>query len=286
MTWVPVGSPTGTGRRSLARVTEIPGWDDEIQNAIKTLVRLVGERLALMTTGDDAVGVRQLAAAYLARVRRLVVGIEVLYEQGMPDLIGALMRVCLEAWVTGMWVLYVGPDALDILSANHVYRSNQLIEAAELDLELLDAIEDAPNLPHIEKRTKVVEQRLVEEGEASEKELLWSFRLVYGGESGAGIHAGLASVMGHFNEQPGWTGVFPERQEVNDGSGKLLWVAPLLAMLARRVFIEFGIDVEELDQVASPIQRLGVALNEEAGPLPFQTVGTEDPPASTVSRRP
>jgi hypothetical protein len=258
-------------------MAEIPGWDDEIHASIKALVHLVGGRLDLMTTGDEGVGVRQLAAAYLARVRRLVMGIDVLYEQGMPDLVGALVRVCLEAWVTGMWVLFVGPDALDILSANHVFRSNQLIEAAELDLELLDEVENARNLPHIEKRTKVVETRLVDDGDALEKELLWSFRLVYGGESGAGIHAGLASVMGHLDEKPRWTGVFPERQEENDGSGKLLWVAPLLAMLARRVFIEFGIGVEDLDLVASPIQRLGVSLNEDAAPLPFQIAPNRTP---------
>lgn len=258
-------------------MVEIPGWDDEIHGAIKALIPLVGDRLALMTTGDDGPGVRQLAAAYLARVRRIVIGIDVLYEQGMPDLIGALIRVCLEAWVTGMWVLFVGPDALDILSANHVFRSDQLIEAAELDLELLDDVADAPYLPHIERRTKVVEERLVEEGTASEGELLWSFRLVYGGESGAGIHAGLGSVFGHLDERPHWTGILPERQEANDRSGKLLWVAPLLAMLARRVFIEFGIGVEDLDQVADPIQRLGVSLNEDARPLPFQIARDRSP---------
>ena len=264
-------------------MAEIPGWDEEIHGAIKDLIRLVGERLSFMTTGDGGPPVRQLAAAYLARVRRLVMGMDLLYEQGMPDLIGGPMRICLEAWVTGMWVLVVGPEAVAIIEANHVFRSNQLIKAAQLDLELLDAVEDAPYLPHIEKRTKVVEQRLVEEGDASEEELLWSYRLVYGGESGAGIHAGLASVFGHLDERPDWTGVLTERQEANDGSGKLLWVAPLLAMLARRVFIQFGIGVEDLDRTAEPIFRLGVELNEDLGPLPFRVARNKKAEGETGS---
>ena len=51
-------------------------------------------------------------------------------------------------------------------------------------------------------------------------------------------------------------------REAGDGAGKLLWPATLLAMLARRVFQEFGIGVRELDEVAAPIQRLAVDLNE------------------------
>jgi len=46
--------------------------------------------------------------------------------------------------------------------------------------------------------------------------------------------------------------------------------APFLAMPARRVFIEFGIGVGDLDRTAAPIVRPGVELNEDLGPLPFQ----------------
>ena len=109
-------------------MSDIPGWDEEIHDAIKALALLVGDRLPLMTTGDGHPQTRQLAAAYLARVRRLVMGMDVLYEAGMPDVLGGVLRVCFENWLTGMWVLVAREDALERLSANHAFRSNQVIK--------------------------------------------------------------------------------------------------------------------------------------------------------------
>ena len=40
-------------------------------------------------------------------------------------------------------------------------------------------------------------------------------------------------------------------REAGDGANKLLWAATLLAMLARRVFQEFGIGVRELRRGSS-----------------------------------
>jgi len=241
-------------------VAEIPGWDEEIHGAIKDLIGLVGARLDLMTTSDDHSQVRQCAAAYLARVRRLVEGIDVLFEAGMPDLIGGLMRICWEQWITGMWVLLVGQGALDALEAHYRRESNRRITAAEMDVDLLTEIQ-GPALPKPRKRVEMVEQHLVAEGDATEGELLWSHNLAYTNESALGIHAGVSSVLLHLVQQSGRTGVAAVPEEPHDGSGKLLWVAPLLAMLARRVFIEFGFQVEDLDELAAPIQRLAVGLN-------------------------
>ena len=233
-------------------MAEIPGWDEEIHGAIKALVRLVGDRLDLLTTSDDHSAVRQCAAAYLARVRRLVIGMDVLFEAGMPDIMGGIMRICWEQWVTGMWVLFVGEDALDALEAHYRRESNRRITAAEMEVDLLDEIE-GPTLPKPRKRVEVVEAHLVAEGDATPDELLWTHDLVYTSESALGIHAGVSSVLLHLVEQSGRTGVSAVPQEPHDGSGKLLWVAPLLAMLARRVFIEFGIQVEDLDELAAPL---------------------------------
>lgn len=96
-------------------MAEIPGWDEEIHGSIKALIGLIGDRLPLLTTSITQSQVRQLAAANLARVRRLVVGMDHFYEAGLPDLISGLLRVCLETWVTGMWVLVVGEDAINRL---------------------------------------------------------------------------------------------------------------------------------------------------------------------------
>jgi hypothetical protein len=90
---------------------------------------------------------------------------DLLYEAGTPDLIGTPMRVCLEPWITGMWVLGVGQPALDILFANYQVMSNKLIKTAGLGLELFEDIEDAPQLPNVADRTEAVADRLVAEGD-------------------------------------------------------------------------------------------------------------------------
>ena len=253
---------------------DVPGWDEEIHASIKALVQLVGDRLDRCTTGvDQGRQVRRVAAAYLARVRRLLIGMDVLYEAEMPDLIGGLLRICLEAWVTGMWVLAVGDETLDILNAHHVFRNNLIIENAELGLQALDPMDDAPHLPHVEKRFQAVEDHLVADGDANVGEVVkWAYRVVYAAESNEAIHAGYASVLGHTVEAPQWWGIRQNRYQSGDGAGKILWAATLLAMLARRVFPEFGIGISDLDEAAAPIHGLAVYLNEnpprESDPTP------------------
>jgi len=246
-------------------VSELPGWNEEIHGSIKALVVLVGDRLPLLTTSEDYPLVRQYAAAYLARVRRIVIGMDVLYEAEMPDLIGGLLRICFEAWIVGMWVLCVREDAVNRLIVEHPVRSNRLIDRADIPVEPLEEIEGRQT-PSLADMARAVEAALVEEGDGHPGELMWSYELVYGGVSNAGVHASLASILGHLEDQGNRVAVLATRTEANNGSGKLLWAAPLLAMLARRVFLEFGVGVEDLDRTAEPIQRLAVELNERFGP--------------------
>jgi hypothetical protein len=242
---------------------DIPGWDDEIHGSVRSLLVLVGDRLALCTTSMQHSRVRQYAAAYLARVRRLIIGMDILYESDMPDVLGGVLRMCLEAWVTGMWVLALGDDALAVLDADLVKERNRLIERADLDLAKFDPVDDASALPSVETRFQAVEKHLVAEGDATAGELVrWAYNVVYRAESGEGIHAGLASVLFHLTEESGRLGIAVARQEAGDGAGKVLWAATLLAMLARRVFQGFGIGTDDLDEMASPIQRLAVQLND------------------------
>ena len=87
---------------------DIPGWDSGIHEAIRDLIGFVGWRRDLLTTDRSYPQSRQIGAAYLARTRRLVIAMDLLYEAGTPDLIGGPLRICLESWITGMWVLGVG----------------------------------------------------------------------------------------------------------------------------------------------------------------------------------
>ncbi len=127
--------------RSAEQVPDIPGWDSGIHSAIRDVIEFIGRRLDLLTTSKDYPQSRQIAAAYLARTRRVVIAMDLLYEAGTPDLIGGSMRVCLEAWITGMWVLAVGQPGLDILLANYQATTNKLVKNAGLGLELFEPIE-------------------------------------------------------------------------------------------------------------------------------------------------
>jgi hypothetical protein len=98
---------------------EVPGWADELHGTVKALIALVGDRIPDLTTG--APHPRQMAALYLARVRRLVMGTDALYESQMPDVLGGVLRICFEAWITGMWVLCVGEEAVRLLDADVLY---------------------------------------------------------------------------------------------------------------------------------------------------------------------
>jgi hypothetical protein len=141
--------------------------------------------------------------------------------------------------------------------------ANKLIIGAGLDIDLLDDQEDSAQIPNMPDRTKAVEKFLLAEGGGLEDELLWSYRLVYRGESTVGVHAGFASVVGHLDPQPAWTSIRLSRDEAGDGSGKLLWAAPLLAMLARRLFLAFDYSTDLLDETAEPIRQVAIKLNEE-----------------------
>jgi len=158
------------------------------------------------------------------------------------------------------------------LNAHYVFRNNLIIENAELGLQALDPVDDAPHLPHVEKRFQAVEDHLVADGDANVGEVVkWAYRVVYAAESNEAIHAGYASVLGHTVERPQWWGIRQNRYESGDGAGKILWAATLLAMLARRVFPAFGIGIGDLDETAAPIQRLAVYLNDnppEGTPTP------------------
>ena len=152
-------------------MADIPGWDDEIHGTVRALIELVGDRLTYCTTSPRYPLIRQCAAAYLARARRLLIGMDVLYEAEMPDVLGGVLRIFLEAWITGMWVLMAGDEVLVTLDAHNINQSRGFFEALadldldlDLDLESLDPVDGASAFPKLQDRFRLVEAQLVAEG--------------------------------------------------------------------------------------------------------------------------
>ncbi len=206
-----------------------------------------------------------MAALYLARVRRLVMGMDRLHEAQMPDVLGGVLRICFEAWITGMWVLCVGQEAVDQLDADYVKRTNKHVAKTGMKIKPIPEVQGIAKLPEVWQRRDALEACLVDEGDTAAGALVFTYDLVYGGESNLGVHAGYASVIPHLDidDQGRWFGVRLERVEASDGADKVLWAATLLALIARRVFLIFGFGVRELDELGAPLQRMSVLLNEE-----------------------
>jgi hypothetical protein len=123
-------------------------------------VELVGDRLPLCTTSVEHAG--PTGGGGLSSPSSAARGRDgCVYESEMPDVVGGELRVCMEAWITGMWVLVLREEALVALNADYVRRGNLLIERAGLDVQLLDPVEEESALPSIEARFQAVEDRLV-----------------------------------------------------------------------------------------------------------------------------
>jgi len=263
-------------------MVDIPDWEQH-RETIRRLADLVEAQLPLLTTDENHPLARQLAAAYLARCRRLVVAMDLLYEAGMRDVVGGVLRICFEAWLTGLWVLFTGRDAVARLNREYISRMNQLIREANLGEPLQDEVDDVPNPPNVADMASEVGRLLVEAGDNAGDTLRWSYDLVYRYQSAYGIHRGFASVRDHLDVHGIIWSVRPIRQDPSDGAGELLWGAVLLGVLARRVFVEFGVGVDDLDSLIVPIQQLAEELNEQVvtkGSSSSTTTGGQGSPQS------
>jgi hypothetical protein len=148
------------------------------------------------------------------------------------------------------------------LSNEYTLRMNQLVRQAGLTMPLVAVPADAPTPPDVARMASAVGDYLVAQGDDAASEVRWCYDLVYRHQSAFGVHGGLAAVSGHLTQENGWLGVSAERLEA-DASGELLWGATLLHVLARRVFLEFGIGVADLDETGAPIRDAARRLNNE-----------------------
>jgi len=238
---------------------------DAIHNVVIGLIEYLGDRFSLLTTSASESQVRQWAAAYLARMRRLVIGIDILYEAQAPDLIGALLRMSVETWITGIWLISSGEDALKRLQTEHAIRWNAFVKKGNLPFELLPEV-GGPQTPPLADMAKAVAAHLSEESRGVTEEVMWTYNLIQDGQSMGSIHAGLASVMGHYEQRDDRCVILNDRTEANDGFGDEVWIAHLLALFAQSIFLCFDLtsEIAEIDRWVEPLYQMMEKLNESA----------------------
>jgi hypothetical protein len=215
------------------------------------MLALIEDRMPHLTSTEATV--RQTAAAYLARCRRLLIAMDALREEQLIDVTSLPLRPLFEAWLVAMWVLYEREPAV-----------NRLVEDYQASLEKMNRLANlgwdpalyasGDQLPSVETLCQKVGNHLQADGQANARSHLdFTYNLIYRGESLRSIHAGLGTAEGHVRESGGRMEIVPVRYEAGDGKGEVLWAATLVAMLAHRVFDLFGLSVRRLDELGLAI---------------------------------
>jgi hypothetical protein len=153
---------------------EIPDWSGK-HDTILSLAGLVQQRLPLLTSAPGYES-REVAAAYLARCRRLILGMDLLRREGFADLIGALLRILFENWLHGMWVLLGGVPILESLKEAHQGERERLNRMAQLELDDLVGAELGIRGISVEAISQQVGRMLVAAGDPGGAHLVWSYQ--------------------------------------------------------------------------------------------------------------
>lgn len=247
---------------------DVPDWEN-VYPVVLAIVELVGKRIPLLTTRISAPHPRQLAAAYLARCRRLVLTLDLVRRHEFEDMVGAVLRMTFESWLFGLWTLYSDPQTvLAAHDSDFTRRMNRVVVLADLDAPQLPEAAATASMPTIEVMARQVGEEMTRHGDPGGQQLLFTYNSVYRMESARGIHGGMASVLHHMVDDGVRWSIREKRLEVSDGTGELLWAGTLLGYLARGVFVAFGIGVADLDDLTSPIRTLAMSLNEKAATGP------------------
>lgn len=244
---------------------DVDDWDDTVLPAIKDILQNIGDHLPDLRS-EEFPQSRLMAAAYLARLRRLVLGMESLYKDDLPDVMGIVLRSAYEVFITGMWVHLDGDEATARLNVVYPGQMNRIIMNLRIDADLVPSVEGRGVLK-VKQMTEAVAAAMAARGEPGTEGLMEVHDQLFGSESTFSVHAGLPAVNMHLDldgDSP-WVRVREARLEAGDGSGKLIVATTLLAMLATKVYESFGLDADRLNELALPI--VTTAEETDAGTL-------------------
>ncbi len=232
--------------------TEQWPWEDRHADILR-LISLTGESLPHMvfdgTIWDEPL---MYTAAYFARCRRLLIGMEALIEQELPDVSGVFVRPLLECWLRGLWLLNGGQEAyatLRTVADVSVTQWNERQSTGDWAAEMQRiSTREIGALKLVKELAPLIGGNAISNGPA----LLESYCMLYGLESERDIHHGLEAVEGHIAATgTGPLAILPERIEPWDIRNQLTWGAHLLIVFARFLYPHFGLSIEPLDSLPS-----------------------------------
>jgi hypothetical protein len=243
---------------------DVPDWEEH-HRSILALADLIRRRLPLLTSQPELVA-RQCAAGYLARCRRLLLAADQL-RVDFPDAVGALLRPMFETWLTATWLVLAPEEALPALENDYTVEVEQMTRLASIETDQVDETWRGDlQSPRVASLAVRVGRLLVEAGDPGGDQLEWSYNLVHRNESIYSVHGGLGPTLAHLTHDADRVGVLETRTGDGDGTGRVLWAGILLGILARRVFVMFGIGVGEIDNITFGLEQPGRDLNETVKP--------------------
>jgi hypothetical protein len=196
------------------------------------------------------------AAAALARCNRLLLSMLDLRKAGFPDVLGVMLRCLVECWYLGMLAILAPDETHDMIRAAHKWQLERLDDSTWEGVGSVTAqIDQAAQKMNWKVVSNRVGSLLAELGQPEGQATATStYETIYRGESLLSVHAGAASLMGHFQEIDAATFSTREiRHEPDDGFSRILAAAPFVGSLASCVASEYGLGNSEVDRISDLI---------------------------------
>ena len=233
------------------------------RDLIDRLLDLLGSHHPLLTSRPDAT--RQIAAGGLMRAEALLRGLRCVLDCDRDDLAGVFIRLILECWGVGMYLLLFGDEAAEHVRGYYRKRYDQYLSNLPAEVNApapsegyWDAWPDARREQIFKDICERVEAKLSEDprGGPVEHSGISSYNVLYTLESAFSIHAGYASFTRYLalsqDESVEHVVAQPSSDTMRD-RGEYVG-AGYVALLAWYVHDAFGISTNELgDRASAPL---------------------------------
>jgi hypothetical protein len=190
-----------------------------------------------------------VALAAVARCRRLLAGIVVLFDGGLEDVFGVLSRALFETWLVCMYALLGGEEAMERLVSQQDRHLKPILEILGEDRD-----DEGRRFP-VEQMARQV-SHLMKTGRLPDPQFaMEAYNVLYRWESYRNAHGGLGSVEGHVEHRADGVALLRKRPEEDANVRHRLFVAVALFVSAAQVVaIHTGLDHEVLDQLGDRVK--------------------------------
>jgi predicted Zn-dependent protease with MMP-like domain len=228
---------------------------DEYLPMIAELVEYTNDTIISNLSSIPTLAPRQYAGATLARCNRLLGGMLALYASGFPDLLGVQLRLVLEFYFVGEYLILAPDEAYDKLLAAHKDQLSRMGNGGWEDLQsVMDEIpQKSEKLNLFNVMSRVGELAEAADVSGSQERMAQLYEVIYRGESLMNVHVGIGSLTGHIEDGPSFLSARAIRREPDDPAHTIRMAAVLVGNLAHDVARHFGISTDKIARLTNQI---------------------------------